>query len=381
MTSDSRMTLSGTRFGVAYRVRGSEAEARAQADLICIDQTVEAPEAILPAGAIRNEILGRIESFRSLGSDRHEAVISFPIELLTDDCSQLLNVVFGISSLKAGVRVTEILLPEQALQRWPGPRFGRIGLRVLVDVPDRPLVCGVLKPLGLSPTDLADLAYQFALGGLDLVKDDQSLGDQPFCPFRERVRRCAEAVAKANRETGRHCLYVSHVSGPWETMHERCLLAETAGAGGLLICPGLTGYDGLRLIAQDDGIGLPILSHPALLGTYYVDPDSGIAPPVLFGQLPRLAGADVSIYPTFGLDFPITRDDCRHIAAVTAVPWDRLKPIFPTAAGRMGFDRIKEMRDLYGDDVLFIVGSSIQCDDNGLVRACRRFVEEVGRRT
>ncbi|HXF94378.1 MAG TPA: RuBisCO large subunit C-terminal-like domain-containing protein [Nitrospiraceae bacterium] len=378
MTAHLPTIFSGTRFQVTYHVRGAESEARAKAKLICIDQTVEAPEEILPAGTIRDEILGRIEAFRSLGTDRHEAVISFPIELLTHDCSQLLNVVFGISSLKRGVRVAEIALPEHVLRQWSGPRFGRIGLRVLVDVPDRPLVCGVLKPLGLSPTALADLAYRFALGGLDLVKDDQSLGDQPFCPFRERVQRCAEAVARANRETGRKCLYVPHVSGPWETMHERCLIAEKAGAGGLLICPGLTGYDGLRLIAQDDGIGLPILSHPALLGTYYVDPESGIAPWVLFGQLPRLAGADVSIYPTFGLEFPIAREDCGRIAAATAVPWGPLKPIFPTAAGRMGFDRIKDMCELYGNDVLFILGSRIQWDADGLVNACRRFLHAVG---
>ncbi len=378
MTADPQTALSGTRFQVTYLVRGSETEARAKADLICIDQTVEAPEEILPAGTICDEILGRIEGFRSLNADRHEAVISFPIELLAGDCSQLLNVVFGISSLKRDVRVAEISFPEQVLRQWPGPRFGRTGLRVLVDAPHRPLVCGVLKPLGLSPIALADLAYRFALGGVDFVKDDQSLGDQPFCPFRERVRRCTEAVANANRETGRNCLYVPHVSGPWETMHQRCLIAEKVGAGGLLICPGLTGYDGLRLIAQDDGIGLPILSHPALLGTYYVDPDTGIAPWVLFGQLPRLAGADASIYPTFGLEFPVSRDDCRRIAAATAAPWGHLKPIFPTAAGRMGFDRIKDMRDLYGNDVLFILGSRIQRDADGLVNACRRFIHAVG---
>ncbi len=378
MTAHLPMTFSGTRFQVTYHVRGAESEARAKADLICIDQTVEAPAEILPAGPIREEMLGRLEAFRSLNDDRHEAVISFPVELLTHDCSQLLNVVFGISSLKRGVRVAEIALPEHVLRQWPGPRFGRTGLRVLVDVPKRPLVCGVLKPLGLSPPALADLAYQFALGGLDLVKDDQSLGDQPFCPFRERVQRCAEAVAQANRETGRKCLYVPHVSGPWETMHERCLIAEKAGAGGLLICPGLTGYDGIRLIAQDNSIGLPILSHPALLGSYYVNPESGIAPWVLFGQLPRLVGADASIYPTFGLDFPIAREDCGRIAAATAAPWGPLKPIFPTAAGRMGFDRIKEMCDLYGNDVLFILGSHIQRDADGLVTACRRFLHAVG---
>ena len=50
--------------------------------------------------------------------------------------------------------------------------------------------------MGLSATDLAELAYRFALGGIDLIKDDHGLTNQPFCPFEERVRRCAEAVAR-----------------------------------------------------------------------------------------------------------------------------------------------------------------------------------------
>lgn len=378
MIPASPLQLSGARFAVVYRLRGREAEARARADVLCVDQTVEAPAELL-TGAIREQIVGRVEYFKALQADCYEAVISFPLELLGSTCAQLLAVVFGISSLKPGVRVARLNLPDTALKGWRGPRFGQAGLRELVKVPHRPLVCGVLKPLGLSPIELADLAYQFGLGGLDLVKDDQGLADQPFCPFDERVARCAEAVTEANRETGRHCLYVAHVSGPWEMMCHRARAAKQAGAGGLLVCPGLTGFDALRHLAQDDTLALPILSHPNLLGSYYVHPESGIAPAVLFGRLPRLAGADVSIYPNFGLEFPISREDCRAIASACHSPWGQLNPIFPTAAGRMGIERVPEMCELYGHEALFILGSSIQRERAGLVKACRTFVDRVTR--
>lgn len=371
--------FSGARFSIEYHLSGTGAEARAKADLVCIDQTVEAPDEIIPSGVIRDCILGRVERFRRLCANRYEATISYPVELIRNDCSHLLNVAFGISSLKPGVRVARLHLPDAVLPQWFGARFGRNGLRELVGVPDRPLVCGVLKPLGLSVAALAELAYQFALGGLDLIKDDQGLSDHAFCPFEDRVARCAEAVAKANQETGRRCLYMPHVSGPWEAMRARCLFAKKAGAGGVLICPGVTGFDGLRGIAQDAAIALPILSHPALLGSFIMPADSGIAPSVLFGQIPRLAGADVSIYPTFGLDFPLSRDDCRQIAVETGMPWGSLKPIFPTAAGRMSVERIGEMCAFYGNDLVFILGSGIQRRDSHLVKACRRFVDEIAR--
>lgn len=381
MADAASFQFSGQRFTVEYRLSGTEAEARTKAALVCNDQTVEAPDKIIPAGIIREQILGRVERVTgSAGSSL--AAVSYPIELLGRDCAQLLNVLFGISSLRPGVRVERVEIPEAAQANdWPGPRFGRNGLRDLVGVPVRPLVCGVLKPLGLSPTALADLAYQFAVGGLDLVKDDQALGDQPFGHFEERVARCAEAVAKANQETGRRCLYLAHVTGRWETMKQRALYAKQAGAGGLLICPGLAGFDALRDLALDDAITLPILSHPALLGSFVTQADSGMAPAFVFGQLPRLAGADASLYPIYHAGFPVTRDDCRAIAKACGESWGNLKPIFPTAAGRMGFERVLEMCEFYGQDLLFIVGSSIQQHRAGLVKACRLFMSEVARHT
>ena len=377
MNEAAPVPSSGERFAVEYHLCGTETDARVKAEALCLDQTVELPDELVPTGMIREQILGRVESFRKLKADRYEATISFPTRLLTGDCTQLLNITFGIASLKPGIRVAHLHLPDPVLQRWPGPRFGRDILRALVDVHHRPLVCGVLKPLGLSVSDLADLAYQCAIGGLDLVKDDQGLSAHRFCPFEERVARCAEAVTKANRETGRICLYVPHVSGPWEATRKRSLLAKKAGAGGVLICPGLTGFDALHDIAQDEAIALPVLTHPALLGSFMVHAESGIAPHVLFGQLPRLFGADVSIYPSVGWSDAMGHEDCRKIAVEAGIPWGHLKPIFPTAAGRMNAERVSEMWAFYGHEVVIILGSGITQPGADVVAACKRVMDLV----
>src|SRR6185295_13541178 len=142
---------------------------------------------------------------------------------------ELLNVVFGISSLKAGIRVARMELSNTFLKAWSGPRFGRSGLRARLKVPDRPLLCGVLKPVGTAARQLAELAYQGALGGLDLIKDYQGFAYHPSCPFAERASRCAEAVSLTIRETGRNALYIAHVSGGPTTIRRESRWAIEAG--------------------------------------------------------------------------------------------------------------------------------------------------------
>ena len=45
-----------------------------------------------------------------------------------------------------------------------------------------------IKPLGLPAPALADICYRFASGGIDIIKDDHSLSDQPVAPFSEPAR-------------------------------------------------------------------------------------------------------------------------------------------------------------------------------------------------
>lgn len=365
--------FSGRRFLAEYHIVGTRATAEERAKLLCVEQTVEAAEHVIPPGPIRDHVLGRVEETESLDQDHHRFKISFAAELLDGSMGTLLHVVFGMAALSSGVRLTDLILPDALADHGTCPHFGSSGLRDLLAVPTRPLTCAVLKPLGLSPKELAALAREFALGGVDMVKDDQGLGDHPFCRFEERVARCVESIADAVRVTGKRCLYAPHISGPWPALLQRATAAQQAGAGALLICPGLIGFDAIALLARHQPLSLPLLSHPDFLG-HFVHPDSGIAPSVLFGLLPRLAGADLSIYPTFGLQYPVSQDDCRNIAEACRRSLGARLPIFPTAAGRMEASRIAEMMRVYGRDLVFILGSDLRRDPARISHACRTFI-------
>jgi len=228
--------------------------------------------------------------------------------------------------------------------------------------------------MGLDPQALADQAYQFALGGIDLVKDDHGLTNQPFARFAERATRCAEAVARANARTGHACRYVANVTAPADQLLERAHLAKRSGAGGLLIAPGLAGLDAIRQLATDEDLSLPILAHPAFAGSFVTSAGCGIAHGVLFGQLFRLAGADATIYPNYGGRFSFTREECLEIARATVAPLGKLAPIFPAPGGGMTIDRTADLLEVYGRDFLLLVGGGLHRRSADLAENARHFV-------
>lgn len=378
MTETVPVESSAPRIQVRYHLTGSDTEARATAADLCYEQTVEVPPDLVPPG-IRERIVGRLEGFRRLPSGAFEAVVSFAEETIGTELPQLLNVLFGNISLRSGIRLAGLDIPNGGLRWLTGPRFGRDGLRARLGGQDRPLLCTALKPMGLSAKELADMAYRFARGGIDIIKDDHGLADQPFCRFEERAIRCAEAVGRANRETGAMSVYMPNVTAPAEVSIQRSLLAKQAGAGGVMICPGLTGWDMVRRLAEDDRLSLPIISHPALLGSFVADHRSGFSHSVLFGRLPRLAGADACIFPSFGGRFAFTRDDCRGILEDAGGGPGRFKPILPIAGGGITLARLPELCDFYGPQVIFLIGGALRRFGPDLAENCRQFRRLVSR--
>lgn len=377
MLLPTSLDLSGERFSVVYRLTGDEALARVKAEDICIEQTVEFPADLIPEDDIRRHIFGQIESFRPLDEGRYEAVISYAVETASFELTQLLNVIFGNISLKPGIRVERLDLSTSLLNSFKGPRFGREGWREVLNTPKRPLLCSALKPMGFSATALADMAYKFALGGVDLIKDDHGLANQSFSPFKERVERCVEAVERANRETGYNCAYLPNVTAPTDKLVEQSLLAKEAGAGALVVAPGLIGLDSMRMLVDDDRINLPIMSHPAFQGSYVTSPENGLSHFVLFGQMARLAGADATVYPNWGGRFSFSRAECASIVEGSAVPMGHLKPIFPAPGGGMSMKRVPEMLELYGREVIFLMGGGLHQYSPDLTANCRYFRELV----
>lgn len=365
------------RFSAVYRVSGTRREAQARAWDICLEQTVELPFDVVPEGFVRDQVIGKIESLRKRPGG-YRAEVSYAAGSAAGELTQLLNVLFGNISIKPGIRLERIILPPAMLKGFKGPRFGRTGLRRRLGVPRRPLLCAALKPMGLPPEILAELAHQFALGGIDMVKDDHGLSDQPYARFEERVRLCAKAVSKANRKTGFRCAYAPNITAPYGELLDRGRFARAAGAGALLVSPGLAGLDAMRAVADDPCVGLPILSHPAFQGSYVLHPETGISHYALFGQIARLAGADASIYPNYGGRFSFSREECQSIVEGCRVPMGRLRAILPCPGGGMSLGRVPELLKFYGNEVILLVGGGLLRHGPDIVENCRTFRKLVG---
>ncbi|RMH06091.1 MAG: ribulose 1,5-bisphosphate carboxylase large subunit [Nitrospirae bacterium] len=382
MSPVSTASFSGDRFHVHYWIRGTEADARQQAEQLCLEQTVELPKELLVEPCLREQIIGRVESIQPDESEGYVVTISFASELLGNEFPQFLNVLFGMASLHPHLQLRGLEPSPLLLEMFDGPQFGAQAIRAQCLAPTRPLLCGVLKPLGLSIRELATLAYTYALGGLDLIKDDQGLMNQPFCRFEERVTHCTEAVARANQQTGGHTLYIPNITGPNTLLIDRATFARAAGAGGVLICAGLTGFDAIQIVASHHHVRLPIMMHPAGLGSFFVHRSSGIAPSILLGLLPRLAGADISILPYHDLDSPLLGQDDYVLAAYeSGRDLPSIKPLLLAIGGQIQEDKINEIAALFHNQIIIIVGSALLREPHAIRETCQRLRTMVDRLT
>ncbi|MEQ8233813.1 MAG: RuBisCO large subunit C-terminal-like domain-containing protein, partial [Gammaproteobacteria bacterium] len=340
------------------------------------EQTVELPEALVTDAAILEGVVGRVEDVTPCAGhdERHLATIAYPCAAFDAQFPALLNLVFGNASLLAGTRLVDVDLPAAVLSQFQGPNHGATGLRALLGVHGRALLATALKPRGRDARELAALAGAFARGGGDIVKDDQNLADD-FETFKRRALRCRDAVADANAASGRNCLYLPHASARYDDL-ERCFeFAAASGIPGLLVCPMIVGLETLRTLAAR--YPLVVMAHPALTSVAGGTAARGLAPPLLWGTLFRLAGADIAIFPHPGGRFPFTADDGAATAAALRAPLGELAAALPAPAGGMTLERVPELCATYGVDAVHLVGGALFGLDNDIAVATRRFLDAI----
>jgi ribulose-bisphosphate carboxylase large chain len=145
---------------------------------------------------------------RVILAEGNNVEIGFPEELFEPgNIPQYLSVVagnlFGLGDLKK-VRLQDVIFPDSLLSAHKGPRFGIEDARKILGAYDRPLIGTIVKPkVGLDPKGTAAVAAAAVRGGLDLVKDDETLTDQSFCPLIPRLEAVMAALDKVERETGK----------------------------------------------------------------------------------------------------------------------------------------------------------------------------------
>jgi len=367
------------RIHCTYHVLSSAAEIKAGARAMAVEQTVEVIEALFTP-EINENIVGRVESVKPLDEEqtRWEVQISFADHLSGGHLPQLLNLVIGNSTMHSGIRLVDMELPDTVLSRFPGPQFGIAGVRRLIGVYGRPLLASVVKPYGTPTEAFEKIVYEFALGGGDLIKDDQNLFDVDYDAFCRRAVRLRDAVDRANDKTGRRCLYFPYIGGQFAETERRLDFLLENRITGYLIAPLLMGIEATRHLIADRP--LVAMGHPSLAGVVFTSTDEGISKDVYLGTIYRLMGIDISIFVNAHGRFSFTREQCRKIVNRLRRPLGDLAPVLPCPAGGMRFDNIEQMSEDYGEDACLLIGGALLGYSDDVEASTRAFLEEVRQR-
>ena len=225
--------------------------------------------------------------------------IAYPDVNFSSDIPALLVTIFGKVSMDGKLKLIDVHLSDKFFRAFKGPTFGIEGVRDLLGVHDRPLFMSIFK--SVIGQDLTAMREQFvaqALGGVDLIKDDEILFENPLTPIEKRIAICREAADEAKQQTGQNILYAVNLTGPTFQLREQAKKAIDAGATAFLFNVLAYGFDVLQALSSDPEINVPIMAHPAMAGAFYPSQYHGINASVLLGKLMRLAGADIVLFPS-----------------------------------------------------------------------------------
>jgi len=361
-----------SRIRAIYRVRGDAATIEARAQGIAVEQSVEMPLGAITDPRVLRDVVGEVQAITDCDQGVFEICIGLAAETVGDDAGQLLNMLFGNTSLHEDVVLHDVELPPEMAATFGGPNVGEAGLRARVGAPaSRALTCSAIKPQGAPVEMLAGLAAAFTEGGIDYIKDDHGMADQAYGRFAHRVAACAQAVRQAALRTGHPTRYAPSLSGTFETMHRQIDTARQAGLDTVVAAPMLAGFATFHALVRHNP-DFAFLAHPSMGG------GARIAAPLLIGRLFRLIGADAVIFPSHGGRFGYSRETCAHLAGAAREPWHGLAPSVPVPAGGMTLARVGEILDFYGPRTMVLIGGSLLEARERLAEETAAFTQAVG---
>ena len=348
-------------------------DAERQAKVIAVGQTVGTWDARF---AEREEVLkshlAEVVSSHTEPNGSSIATVCFPESNVENDIPSLLTMIFGKYSMAGAAKVMAVRLPENYGSR---PKLGITGIRERLGVFDRPLIMAIFKPaLGLSADDHAAILQEVASAGLDIIKDDEILGDLDVAPTLKRLEACRRVLDEVKQQTGRTVLYAVNVTGSAEKLIEKARLLVSEGANALLLNVLSYGFSVLDALAADPEINVPIFVHPALAGALCAAPDHGMAYSVVLGTLMAHCGADAVLYPAHYGSLPFDPTEEAQIRDSL-----RSRNVFPVPSAGIHPGVIPKALADYGQDVILNAGTGIMDHPDGAAAGVKAFFEALER--
>ena len=308
---------------------------------------------------------------------RAEVKIAYPAVNFSADLPAILTTVFGKLSLDGEVKLLDLEFDDALLGQFPGPRYGIEGIRQLINVYDRPLVMSIFKGvIGRDIDFLSDQLREQALGGVDLVKDDEILFDNPLTPFEQRISAGKKVLHQVYEETGHRTLYAVNLSGRTSQLRDKARRAKELGADALLFNVHAYGFDVLQELAEDDTIGLPLMAHPAFSGAFTSSPFYGVATPLALGKLTRYAGADFSLFPSPYGSVALEKATALALGDELTKP-SPVKPTFPVPSAGIHPGLVPLLVKDFGIDSIINAGGGVHGHPLGAAGGGRAFRQAV----
>jgi len=304
--------------------------------------------------------------------------LGFPWQNFGPQIPMMLTTIFGNISMIGDIKLLDVQFPKAFVEQFPGPRFGIRGIRKLLGVPARPLLNNMVKPsTGITPQQGAELLYQAALGGTDIVKDDEVLGNTAFSPALKRVESYMHKLRQTENETKKKKLYAVNVTDE----PEKCIkLAEAAvdnGATAILVNFLPAGLGLITSLCRNPQIKVPILAHLDFGGALYASPWHGISSALLYGKLARLAGVDLLCIPTPYGKFSLNYTKYIQIVHGLRSPLYDMPGVWAIAGGAIKQGHIPKLFNDLGLDFIIGAGGAIHAHPMGAAAGARAFRQGI----
>ncbi|MBO1514454.1 2,3-diketo-5-methylthiopentyl-1-phosphate enolase [Metabacillus bambusae] len=299
--------------------------------------------------------------------------IAYPSLNYSHDLPAILTTIFGKLSLDGEVKLVDLELSEDVKSSFPGPEFGVSGIREALGVYNRPLLMSIFKGvIGRDLTYLKDQLRQQVLGGVDLVKDDEILFDNPLTPFEDRIIAGKDVLKNVYEETGHKAFYAVNLSGKTFELKDKAKRAAELGANVLLFNVFAYGLDVLQSLAEDPEISVPIMAHPAVSGASTASSLYGFSSSLLLGKLLRISGADFSLFPSPYGSVALDRNEALGIAE-NCLKEDAFKQSFPVPSAGIHPGLVPLLIQDFGNDSVINAGGGVHGHPNGAIGGGRAF--------
>lgn len=272
----------------------------------------------------------------------------------------LLSTVIGNISMIGRIKLIDLKFSNSLLKGFKGSKFGIEGMRKYLGVYDRPLLNNMIKPCtGYTPEVGARLFYEAALGGVDIVKDDELIANACYNPIEKRVQLYMEKEREVFEKTGERTYYTVNVTDTASKTMENAKRAVEKGANAIMVNFLTAGYSVLQSLAEDPDINVPILAHLDFAGVFYESHYSGMSSHLVLGKLARLAGADMVVYPSPYGKFSFLREKHLQIANALTYELGEIKRTFPAPGGGINNGSVHTIFDDLGKDCIVACGGAI----------------------